>query len=348
MNSPDIIYMIRSIELAELGLGQAAPNPLVGSVIVYKDKIIGEGYHQKWGNAHAEVNAINSVKDKSLLKKSTLYVNLEPCAHFGKTPPCANLIAEKQIPRVVIGCVDSFAKVAGKGIEILKNAGCEVELGVLENESRELNRRFFTFHEKKRPFIILKWAETLDGFIDIERNQKEPIGQYWITNNLAKMLVHKWRSEESAFMVGTNTARNDNPRLTVRDWKGRNPLRIVTDKKLSLPGDLYLFDEEANTLVFNSIKNEHRSNIEFVKTDFSNYNLEQVLNALYDRQIQSLVVEGGQKLLKSFINQNLWDEARVFTGNTYFKKGTKSPEFKELPVSETMVGDSKLRLYRKA
>ncbi len=344
-NKEDEKYMQRCLELAQLGLGTAAPNPLVGSVIVHNGKIIGEGYHQKCGQAHAEVNAINSVKDQSLLKESTIYVNLEPCSHFGKTPPCADLIIEKKIPKVVIGCMDSFAKVAGKGIEKLKNAKCYVTVGVLEKESQDLNRRFFKFHEKKRPFIILKWAQTLDGFIDVKRDINITPDSNWITNNLSKMLVHKWRTEESAFMVGTNTARNDNPRLTVRDWNGRNPIRVVLDRNLSLSPNLHIFNSEAKTLIFNSLKSEILNNLEFVKISFDSNILISILEILYQKEIQSLVIEGGRILLESFITQKLWDEARVFTGNKYFYEGIKAPAFSGHLIANTMLDDSLLAVY---
>jgi diaminohydroxyphosphoribosylaminopyrimidine deaminase / 5-amino-6-(5-phosphoribosylamino)uracil reductase len=345
-NKEDEKYMRRCLELARLGLGDAAPNPMVGSVIVHCGKIIGEGYHQKCGEAHAEVNAINSVKNKSLLKESTIYVNLEPCSHYGKTPPCADLIIEKKIPRVVIGCMDSFTKVAGNGIKKLKKANCDVITGVLEKESLELNRRFFAFHEKKRPYIILKWAQTLDGFIDMKRNANETPDSNWITNNLSKMLVHKWRTEESAFMIGTNTARNDNPQLTVRDWNGRNPIRIVLDRNLRLNTELHIFNSDAKTLIFNTLKDEIRANIEYIKLDFDSNMINTILEILYRKEIQSMVVEGGQKLLKSFINQNLWDEARVFTGNKNFYDGIKSPEFRGQFVTEAMLNDSHLTIYK--
>ncbi len=338
-------YMQRCLELAQLGLGEASPNPMVGSVIVYEGKIIGEGYHHKAGEAHAEVNAINSVKDQALLKDSTIYVNLEPCAHHGKTPPCADLIIEKQIPRVVIGCVDTFAKVAGKGIEKLKNAGCDVKVGVLEQESIELNKRFFTFHEKKRPYIILKWAETLDGFIDVIRKPDDPIEPHWITNDLAKKLVHKWRTDESAFMIGTNTAKNDNPRLTARDWNGRNPARIVLDRNLSLDKKLHIFNNEATTIIFNTQKTEDAANLKFVKIDFDYNMLSNILGYLYQLEIQSIVIEGGRQLLTSFITQNLWDEARVFIGNKQFYEGTKAPELKGKLIKEEKIDDSALRWY---
>ena len=226
-------YLKRCIELAKQGLGNTYPNPLVGSVVVYNGNIIGEGYHKKCGEAHAEVNAVNSVKDKSLLCKSTLYVNLEPCSHIGRTPACSTMIIANKIPKVVIGSIDSFSKVSGKGVEMLKQAGIDAKVGILEKECRNLNKRFFTFHEKKRPYIILKWAQTKDGFIDIIRTNKNQTGE-WITNELSRALVHKWRSEESSIMVGTDTANMDNPRLDVREWTGKNPLRISIDRKLRL------------------------------------------------------------------------------------------------------------------
>jgi len=339
-NLEDKKYMQRCLELAKLGLGTAAPNPMVGSVVVYDNKIIGEGYHQKCGEAHAEVNAINSVKDADLLEKSTLYVNLEPCAHYGRTPPCTDLIIEKKIPRVVIGCVDSFAEVSGNGIKKLKKSGCEVKVGILEKESKELNRRFFTFHKKKRPYIILKWAETKDGFIDKKRKSDETIEQNWITNQLSKKLVHKWRTEESAFMIGCRTAKKDNPQLTVRDWTGRNPIRVVLDRKLKLSADLKIFDKSARTLIFNSVKNEQKQNLNYIKIEFNNNVLVSVLTKLYELEIQSVVIEGGEKLLTSFINAGLWDEARVFVGNKYFKEGVKAPEFAFEPTEEIRLEDT--------
>lgn len=367
-------YLLRCLELAKNGLGNVAPNPMVGCVIVHNNKIIGEGYHQEYGKAHAEVNAIYSVKDKSLLKESTLYVNLEPCAHFGKTPPCANLIVENNIPRVMIGCVDSFSEVAGKGIEKLKNAGIEVIVGILENESLELNKRFFTFHNKKRPYVILKWAETKDGFIDVERtviakheerNGKqsfkstdcfpEKTGQAvplhstrndvnnWITSPLSKQLVHKWRSEEAAIMVGTNTALNDNPQLNVREWKGKNPIRIVIDLHDRLPQSLNIFNKSVPTLVFSLTKETEEKNLVFVKVKNEKKLIEEVLSELYKRTIQSVIVEGGTTLLQSFIDQNLWDEARVFVGNKNFITGLKAPNLKGNLISEEMIDDDHLK-----
>ncbi|MFN8256956.1 MAG: bifunctional diaminohydroxyphosphoribosylaminopyrimidine deaminase/5-amino-6-(5-phosphoribosylamino)uracil reductase RibD [Bacteroidales bacterium] len=340
------IYMQRCNELAMLGLGHAAPNPMVGAVIVHQGKIIGEGYHKVCGGPHAEVNAINSVLNKELLKKSTLYVNLEPCSHYGKTPPCSDLIIEKEIPEVIIGCQDIFEKVAGRGIEKLKQAGCRVETGILEKECLELNRRFFTFHRLKRPYIILKWAKTLDGFIDYDRTNPAAPHINWITNNLSKILVHKWRTEETAFMVGTNTVLNDNPMLTAREWTGRNPLRVIVDRQLRIDTGFHVFNNQANTIIFNEIKNETSGNKEFIKINFEKNSLQEMLDVLYQKQIQSLVVEGGRQLLNSFIVSNLWDEARVFTGNKYFHNGIKEPEFKGRFISESNLEDSYLKIYR--
>jgi diaminohydroxyphosphoribosylaminopyrimidine deaminase/5-amino-6-(5-phosphoribosylamino)uracil reductase len=339
-------YMLRCLELAKNGLGNVAPNPMVGCVIVFDGKIIGEGYHQEYGKAHAEVNAIHSVKDNSLLKKSTLYVNLEPCAHFGKTPPCANLIVEHNIPRVVIGCVDSFSEVSGKGIEKLKAAGIEVAVGVLENESLALNKRFFTFHTKKRPYIILKWAETQDGFIDLVRpfdKLKVTNTNNWITSPLSKQLVHKWRSEETAIMIGTNTALNDNPKLNVREWNGKNPVRVVVDLHNRLPQTLHVFDKSIPTLVFSLTKHGEENNLTFVKINDSKNLIQEVLDELYKRNIQSIIIEGGAKLLQSFINQNLWDEARVFIGNKYFENGLKAPKLTGNLISEEMIDSDQLK-----
>jgi len=318
--------MKRCIELARLGAGSVAPNPMVGCVIVYQGKIIGEGFHQKYGEAHAEVNAIDAVTRSGLLKESTLYVSLEPCAHHGLTPPCSDLIVEKQIPRVVIGTTDPFSEVAGKGIEKLRKAGIDVEVGFLENECRELNKRFFTFHEKKRPYVVLKWAQTLDGFIDIDRNRENFGEPTWITGDLALRLVHQIRSEEGAILVGTNTAEKDNPSLTLRHWAGENPVRALIDRNLRLSSALNLFDGFSKTLVFNAKKNDLTNNTEWIKIDFEQEITPQILTNLYHRKILSLIVEGGKQLLEGFIRQNLWDEAHVFTGNKFFYGGISAPK----------------------
>ncbi|NQU53894.1 MAG: bifunctional diaminohydroxyphosphoribosylaminopyrimidine deaminase/5-amino-6-(5-phosphoribosylamino)uracil reductase RibD [Bacteroidetes bacterium] len=339
-------YMNRCLKLANLGAGSASPNPMVGCVIVCNGEIIGEGYHQKHGEAHAEVNAINSVKNPKLLKESTIYVTLEPCAHFGLTPPCSDLIVENQIPKVVIGTIDPFAKVAGKGIEKLKNAGIEVEVGVLGKECREINKRFFTFHEKKRPYIILKWAQTLDGFIDVERTEKEFGEPTWITGQKALHRVHEIRAVEDAIFVGTNTALKDNPSLTVRHCPGKNPVRIVLDNQLRLPERLNLFDGSVKTIVFNSKQNKELENILFVKIDFDKEIIPQILDELYNQNILSAIVEGGKQLLQSFINAKLWDEAHLFIGNKYFYNGINAPQISGKIISSEKMESDKLIIYK--
>lgn len=317
-------YLARCIQLAQNGLGTTYPNPMVGSVIVYEDQIIGEGWHKKAGEPHAEVNAINSVKDKSLLQKATIYVSLEPCSHFGKTPPCCDLIIRNQIPNVVIGTVDPNEQVAGRGIKKLIEAGINVTVGVLENECNALNKRFFTFHQKKRPYVILKWAQSQDGFISpSERNEQKPV---WITNQYSRQLVHKWRSEEQAILVGTQTAIDDNPKLDVRDWTGKNPVRIVLDKNNRISKESFLLDNQVKTIVFyQSDKNTNQENLIFERIDFEQNIAFQILETLYKHQIQSIIIEGGRQTLQTFIDANLWDEARIFKGKTTFKNGTKAP-----------------------
>lgn len=337
-------YINRCLQLAKKGLGNVAPNPMVGCVIVCSNKIIGEGYHQKYGEAHAEVNAINSVKDKTLLKKSTLYVNLEPCAHFGKTPPCSNLIIESEIPEVVIGSIDTFSKVAGKGIELLKSAGIKVSVGVLEEESKKINKRFFTYHEKKRPYLILKWAQTSDGFIDIDRMNKSSKNN-WITTPLSKKLVHKWRSEEQSILIATNTAINDNPELNVREWRGKNPLRIVLDINDRLPKSLKIFDGSTPTLIFTAKKKNNLSNIEYVVINPKENIIDQILFECYKRNIQSIIIEGGGQLLTSFIKTNIWDEAQVFEGKKQFNKGLMAPKLNCPHKEEYYISSDKLRIY---
>jgi diaminohydroxyphosphoribosylaminopyrimidine deaminase / 5-amino-6-(5-phosphoribosylamino)uracil reductase len=336
--------MRRCFELAKLGRSHVAPNPMVGSVIVLQDQIIGEGFHQEWGKAHAEVNAIGAVRNKDLLKHATLYVNLEPCAHHGKTPPCADLIVSMGIPKVVISTIDSFSEVAGKGIQRMRNHGIEVITGVLENEGRWLNRRFFTFHEKKRPYLILKWAETLDGFIDIHREGVET-RPMWITNQFSKVLVHKWRTEEAAILVGTVTAELDNPQLSARMWNGPQPLRIVTDQYLRLPRHLHLFDHQIPTIVFTAQDAQDEENLRFIRLDYSKDTLPQMMEVLHGLDIQSLIIEGGSLLLSGFIAAGLWDEARIFSGNKLFGDGIKAPEIGVLPDRQEQIGDSKLSWY---
>jgi diaminohydroxyphosphoribosylaminopyrimidine deaminase/5-amino-6-(5-phosphoribosylamino)uracil reductase len=315
--------MARCLELAKLGTGNVAPNPMVGSVIVYENKIIGEGYHMAYGKAHAEVNAINNVKDKSLLSKATLYVNLEPCAHFGKTPPCANLIIENNIKQVVIGCIDPFAEVAGKGIEKLKNAGIDVVLNVLQEASLELNRRFFTFHKLKRPYIILKWAQSLNGFMDIERSNNET-GIHWISQPETKSLVHKWRAEEASILVGRKTIEVDNPQLTCRAYVGNNPVRLIIDGHLNLDiASKEVANEDAQTYVFNSVKSLDGYPVTYTKLD--PFNLESILHKIYELDLQSVIIEGGYATLQSFIDAGLWDEARIITGVSNIASGQAAP-----------------------
>lgn len=338
--------MQRCLQLAQNAEGNTYPNPMVGSVIVHEGEIIGEGYHCKAGEPHAEVNAVNSVKDKSKLKASTLYVNLEPCAHFGKTPPCSKLIIETGIPHVVIGCIDDYSEVAGKGVEMMRKAGVKVELGVLENESRALNRRFFTFHNKQRPFVILKWAQTLDGFIDIDRDSNLYGQPTWITNEWARRNVHKQRCAEQAVLVGTQTAIKDNPSLTVRDWVGKQPLRIVIDRNGRLPQHLNVLDHSCPTLVFNTTKNTKELNLEYIKINSKDDLISQVLRCLWERNIQSLIVEGGSTTLDLFIKSQLWDEAYTYVGHRFFGSGIKAPQFSGEKNQTMKFGDSSLFVYR--
>jgi len=332
--------MNRALEIAQNGLGNVSPNPLVGCVIVHRNVIIGEGWHQKYGEAHAEVNAINSVKNKELLKKSTLYVTLEPCSHFGKTPPCADLIIKHKIPKVIICNLDPFDKVNGAGITRLKKNNIEVVTDVLENKGKEINRRFFTSITKKRPYIILKWAETKDGF-----TARKNFDSKWISNSESRKLVHKLRAEEDAILVGFNTAKYDNPSITVRDWQGENPSRIVIDKNLSLDRNLNLFDGNVNTICFNSIKNDSIKNLRFIKVDFSNLE-EEILHALDKQKIQSIIIEGGSKTIQKFMGKNLWDEAHIFVGNQKFNVGINAPKLEIEPIKEVEVLDDLLKIYR--
>lgn len=315
-------YIRRCIELASNGLCNAAPNPMVGAVIVHNGKIIGEGYHARCGEGHAEVNAIRSVKDKSLLKESTIYVSLEPCSHYGKTPPCADLIISKGIPRVVVGCIDPFSQVSGRGIQKLLNAGIDVTVGVLENECKNLIRRFVTFNTQKRPYITLKWAESADGFIDINRENGSPVV---LSTPITSMYVHKQRAEHKAILVGRKTALLDNPSLTTRNWYGANPLRLVIDRTISLPSNLKLFDHTTPTLVFTEKVKAGEENLEYITLDFSKDILPQIFTVLYERKIQSLLVEGGTTLLQSFINSGVWDEIFVEHSARVLGEGVKSP-----------------------
>ncbi|MBR9915971.1 MAG: bifunctional diaminohydroxyphosphoribosylaminopyrimidine deaminase/5-amino-6-(5-phosphoribosylamino)uracil reductase RibD [Algicola sp.] len=325
-------YIKRCIQIGKNGLGTTAPNPMVGCVIVHNNSIIGEGYTSPYGGNHAEVNAINSVEDKSLLKSATLYVTLEPCSHFGKTPPCSDLIIAHQIPKIVIGCQDDNPEVAGKGIAKLKTSGCQVILGVLEEHCKMHHRRFFTFHHKKRPYIILKWAQTSDGFIAPKtKEEKRPV---WITNQLSRQLTHKWRSEEQAILVGRHTVAQDNPSLTVRDWTGKHPIRIVIDRMSKLSKQYAVFDETSKTLRLTD-----------AKIDFKQPLAKEIGSYLYTENINAVIIEGGAQTLQTFIDENLWDEARVFTVAAVFKDGLKAPEFKGQIISEHQILDDTLKIY---
>ncbi len=338
-------YMLRCLQLAGQGRGHVSPNPLVGCVIVHNGVIIGEGYHRMYGGPHAEVNALMSVANPALLPESTLYVNLEPCSHFGKTPPCADLIISYAVKRVVVSASDPNPLVAGSGIKKLQDAGIEVIQGILKQESLDLNARFYTFHQLKRPYVILKWAQSADGFIDKLRQPGDGQKPQWITNNYCRRLVHKWRTEEDAFLVGTHTAILDNPQLTARLWYGRQPLRIAIDYNSSLPATLHIFDKTAPSLLFcNTMRSDARVEI----IDLDNNVAAQICERLYVRGIQSLVVEGGRRTLDLFIEAGLWDEARIFTGPASFGAGVHAPELHQIPVSESVYGNTLLTMYKNA
>ncbi len=308
-------YIKRCIELAKLGAGNVAPNPMVGAVLVHQNKIIGEGYHQQFGEAHAEVNCINSVaeENRQLISVSTLYVSLEPCTHFGKTPPCVDLIIKNKIPKVVIGSRDPFEQVDGKGIEKLRNAGIEVQFPVLGVESLELNKRFFTFHQQRRPYILLKWAQSADAKISSGTAER-----LMISNEISNRLVHKWRSEEQAILVGTNTSLLDNPSLNVRSWQGKDPIRLVIDMDLSLPSNLKFFDQSQPTIIFNTLNHLEGEKLSYYQIENNADVIKQILKACHQMNIQSILVEGGAKLLQSFIDNGYWDEARVITNTILF------------------------------
>jgi diaminohydroxyphosphoribosylaminopyrimidine deaminase/5-amino-6-(5-phosphoribosylamino)uracil reductase len=339
-------YMNRCIQLAKNGLGTTYPNPMVGCVIVVDNKIIGEGWHKKAGGPHAEVNAIHSVKDKLLLKKATIYVSLEPCSHFGKTPPCANLIVENGIKNVVVGIVDSNSQVSGRGVKHLEANGCKVVVGVLEKECYHLNKRFFTFHTKNRPFIILKWAETKDGFIDKLRDLTSKNTPNWISNEYSQQLVHKMRAVEQAVIVGTTTALNDNPSLTVRKWSGENPIRIVLDRTAKIPKEYHLLSDGIKTIVFTEVQKKNADNIFYEKINFSKNVPQQICEVLYKYEIQSVIIEGGAFTLQSFIDENLWDEAYVFIGDVEFKQGLKAPKLTMAPIEIKQINEDALYNYK--
>lgn len=337
-------YMQRCLDLAILGQGAVAPNPMVGCVIVKKDKIIGEGYHQFFGGPHAEVNAIESVKNIKDLKGATVYVNLEPCAHYGKTPPCSNLLIEKKVAKVFIGCEDPNPKVSGKGIERLRKAGIEVEIGLLGRAAEILNKRFFCFHQKQRPYVVLKWAQTKDGFLDkVRSNEKK--GIHWISSEESRALVHHWRSLEMSILVGKHTAINDNPSLTVRDISGKNPIRILIDSQLQVQNDISLFSSDAPTLIFNRLKNDKKNKVEWIK--IAETNTSNILEELYKRGIHSVMVEGGSRTLQYFIVDNVWDEAYVLVGDLSFGEGVKAPSLNRIPSKSHSFGTDHIYYFKR-
>ena len=333
------IFMKRCIKIAQKGLGLVSPNPMVGCVIVHENKIISEGYHEKYGGNHAEVNAINKIKNKKILKDSTLYVNLEPCSHHGKTPPCCDLIIEHQIPNVVIGTIDPFFKVRGSGITKMRDNGINVEINILEEENNFLNKRFFTFHRKKRPFILLKWAQSKDGFI-APKKQKE---KFWMTSKESKEQVHKWRSQEDGILVGRITAEKDNPQLTNRLIDGKNPIRLIIDKNLSIKKTFNIFNNDSKTIIFNNVLDNLEDSNHYIKINFNNV-LNEMLAVLHSKKIQSIIVEGGTKTLQSFINENLWDEARIFKTNNYIHDGVKSPLINGKIITTSFINSDTLNI----
>lgn len=336
----DNFFLHRCIELAKLGAGNVAPNPMVGAVLVHQGKIIGESYHKQFGEAHAEVNCLNSVGEENLqfISESTLYVSLEPCAHFGKTPPCVDLIINKQIRKVVIGSRDPFEQVDGKGIEKLRNAGVEVHFPVLEKKCSELNKRFFTFFQQHRPYVLLKWAQTADAKISSGTSER-----LMISNEITNRLVHKWRSEEHAILVGTSTALLDNPSLSVRSWQGKDPIRLVIDMDLSLPSNLKIFDQSQPTIVFNALKHQEGEKLIYYQLENNSDVINQIVEVCYKLNIQSVLVEGGAKLLQSFIDEGIWDEARVITNTDLLVgSGLPAPNLNnaQLVKQEQMLSDS--------
>lgn len=341
-------YMHRCLELAQLGAGSVSPNPMVGAVIVFNSKIIGEGYTSPYGGPHAEVNAVQQVMQrygenaKKVLRESTFYVSLEPCAHFGKTPPCANMIADLKPTKVYIACLDPFSKVNGKGVEILRAAGIEVEIGLLENEAVWLNRRFFTRIGQFRPYVILKWAQSKDGFIGQENKQ------IWLSNAASQQLVHRWRAEEDAILVGTKTAIVDNPSLTVRHWQGKNPLRILLDKDLVIPLDANILNGQADTIVFNAKKTEWKGNVKYIELEnYSLYLPQNILYQLYLMDVQSIIIEGGTATLQMFIDAGLWDEAKVFESEIKLFNGVVAPRFSGQIIESKLVSNDLLKIYKK-
>lgn len=332
----NLIYMKRCIELASKEIGNTYPNPLVGCVIVYENKIIGEGSHHAYGDKHAEVNAINSVNDKGLLKGSTLYVNLEPCNHYGKTPPCTDIILKYKIKNVVIGSSDPNRMVEGGGIKRLESKGCNITYGVLENECNHLNKRFFTYHKQKRPYIILKWAESNDGFISPIKSKREV---YWISGDKSKKLSHRWRSQEHSILVGVQTIIDDDPMLTTRLIEGENPIRIVLDPNCRIPINSKVFLKDSETIILSKTENDSiKKNLRIVNFD----KMEFILDSLYDMNLQSVIIEGGTKTIKNFLDHDTWDSIRIFKSNQNLKNGIKSPEIDISEFKKTKIGDDTL------
>lgn len=338
-------FMQRALFLAQKGLSAAMPNPSVGAVIVYKDTIIGEGYTSAFGGPHAEVNAVNSVIDKSLLAESSLYVTLEPCSHFGKTPPCAELIVKHQLKHVIIGCIDPFAEVAGKGIDKLKNAGINVTVGILEEECKESHVRFFTFHNKKRPYIILKWAESADGFIaPLQKNEQKPV---WLSNIYSRQLTHKWRSEEMAILVGTKTVLNDNPSLTTRDYVGKNPVRIYLDTNHKIDSSFTITNSDAKTICLTKkTPTNSLENIIYKEINFNSL-VDEICKVCYKEKLQSIIIEGGSYTLQQFIDKNIWDEARVFKSAPILTYGVLAPKLKSEKITgKQAITNNTLVIYK--
>jgi len=336
----DELFMRRALELATLGRGRVSPNPLVGCVIVHAGKIIGEGWHEKYGEAHAEVNAVNSVDNPALLPESTVYVNLEPCSHFGKTPPCADMLIAHRVKKVVVANLDSNPLVSGAGVKKLRAAGIEVITGILDKEGHALNEAFFTYITLQRPFIVLKWAETADGFI-----ARENYDSKWISHELSRQVVHRWRAELDAILVGSRTVAHDNPQLTVRDWSGRNPVRVVIDRFLRLDQKLHVFDGSQKTLRYNLLKHEEHPGLSYVRLDESDF-LQQLIKDLHKQKIQSVLVEGGAHTLQHFIDNGMWDEARIFQSPRCFEKGIAAPLIHGRLTTQRMLAEDTLKILR--
>ncbi|HNY15679.1 MAG TPA: bifunctional diaminohydroxyphosphoribosylaminopyrimidine deaminase/5-amino-6-(5-phosphoribosylamino)uracil reductase RibD [Bacteroidales bacterium] len=342
--SDDVKYMRRCLGLAGSAEGRTLPNPMVGAVIVHQGRIIGEGYHLRPGEPHAEVIAVKAVRERAMLKDSTLYVSLEPCSHFGKTPPCADMIVSEGIKKIIIGTKDTSEKVSGKGITILEKAGCEVVTGVLEEECRWMNRRFFTFHEKKRPYIILKWAQSADGFLDKERLKNSVREPLWITGNAERVLVHRWRAAEQAILAGAGTIRTDNPRLNVREWTGNDPVRLVLSSSGRLDGTSAMFRELGTNIVFTHNPDATVPGAVMVKMDGNESSAKQIAEFLFRSEIQSVLVEGGAQVLEHFISSGLWDEARIFRGRDYYRKGPAAPLIKGKTLKRVLFSNSSLEV----